>query len=133
MQSVQILSVCLDNVSRRLLNCGISVSFSPVPEYLHAQRIQRSVLSIALLMLYLAKWEELCQNVIVEISIIFAALKIRSLIPLTFILLFLLLITDGCLGSGIIQELHHRVTLTCDRFYGLLEFYRQNVSAAVIN
>jgi len=32
---------------------------SPVPEYLHAQLIQRSVLSIALLMLYLAKWEEL--------------------------------------------------------------------------
>ena len=80
-------------------------------------------------------------NVIVEISTIFAALKIRSLIPLKFILLFLLLITDGCLGNGIIQELHHRVTLTCDRFYGLLieviknllEFYRQNVSAAVIN
>jgi len=42
-----------------LLNCGISVSFSPVPEYLHAQLIQRSVLSIALLMLYLAKLEEL--------------------------------------------------------------------------
>jgi len=40
-----------------LLNCGISVSFLPVPEYLHAQLIQRSVLSIALLML-LAKWEE---------------------------------------------------------------------------
>ena len=38
-----------------------------------------------------------------------------------------------CLGNGIIQELHHRVTLTCDRFYGQLEFYRQNVSAAVIN
>ena len=82
----------------------------------------------------------LCHNpsvtyraVIVEISIIFAALKIRSLIPLKFILLFLLVITDGCLGSGIIPELHHRVTLTCDRFYGLLEFYRQNVSAAVIN
>ena len=72
-------------------------------------------------------------HVIVEISIIFAALKIRSLIPLKFILLFILLITDGSLGSGIIQELHHRVTLTCDRFYGLLEFYRQNVSAAVIN
>ena len=34
-----------------VLNCGISVSFSPVPEYLHAQLIQRSVLSIALLML----------------------------------------------------------------------------------
>ena len=30
-----------------------------VTEYLHAQLIQRSVLSIALLMLYLAKWEEL--------------------------------------------------------------------------
>ena len=59
MQSVQILSVCLDNVSRGLLNCGISVSFSPVPVYLHAQLIQRSDLSIALLMLYLAKWEEL--------------------------------------------------------------------------
>jgi len=73
-------------------------------------------------------------TVIVEISIIFAALKIglRSLIPLKFIL-FLLLVTDGCLGNGIIQELHHRVTLTCDRFYGQLEFYRQNVSAAVIN
>jgi len=52
---VTLLSVCLDNVSRRLLNCGISVSFSPVPEYLHAQLIYRSVLSIALLMLYLAK------------------------------------------------------------------------------
>ena len=50
---------CLDNVSRGLLNCGILVSFSPVPEYLHAQLIPRSVLSIALLMLYLAKWEEL--------------------------------------------------------------------------
>ena len=57
-QSVQISSVCLDNVSRGLLNCGIWVSFSPVPEYLHAQLIQRSVLSIALLMLYLQKWEE---------------------------------------------------------------------------
>jgi len=37
------------------MNCGISVSFSPVPEYFHAQLI----LSIALLMLYLTKLEEL--------------------------------------------------------------------------
>jgi len=54
-----IVSLSGQCVSRGLLNCGISVSFLRVPEYLHAQLIQRSVLSIALLMLYLAKWEEL--------------------------------------------------------------------------
>ena len=54
-----IVSLSGQCLSRGLLNCGVSVSFSPVPEYLHAQLVQRSVLSIALLMLYLAKWEQL--------------------------------------------------------------------------